>query len=281
MNASIKDSSHPSIVYYDSDYPSKYFPVYSENFDEIVSQQGIADDVEKYKQLTKRYGKNVLELCCGTGRVSIPLVMDGCRVTAIDSNAPLLKRFKNKLSDSIDFPTQNLEILKKDVTTLSLDQTNFDVVVCAFNSLLCIPDFKLQQETILRAAEHLRPNGLFALDIANPLAINLLGDKIPEYYFTRKRTDNGNSYVRYAATGPMNINQVQPVYGWYDETLTKGIVTRVPYSLEWRIIFRYELALMLEKAGLEIIHVYGGNQNEPLQTTSSKMFVEAIKVGRA
>jgi ubiquinone/menaquinone biosynthesis C-methylase UbiE len=275
MNASIKDPSHPSIVYYDSDYPSRDFSPYPENFDKTVSQQGIADDVDKYRQLAGQYGKDVLEICCGTGRISIPLVMNGCRVTAVDVSAGLLKRFKNKISDIADFPTENLKIVKQDVTKLSLSGNNFDLIICAFNSLLCIPDFNQQQETLLRVAEHLKPDGLFALDIWNPLMLNLHGDKVPENYFSRRRTDNGNVYTRYAATGAMDINQVQPVYGWYDETQPNGLITKTAYSMEWRIIFRYELSLMLEKAGLKIKNIYGGNRNEPLQPNSLKMFVEA------
>jgi SAM-dependent methyltransferase len=203
--------------------------------------------------------------------------MDGCCVTAVDVSAPLLKRFKNKISEIPGFPSQNLRIVKQDVTKLSLSENNFDLVICAFNSLLCIPDFDQQQETLLQAAKHLRPDGLLALDIWNPLVLNLHGDEIPENYFSRRRTDNGNHYTRYAATGRMDINQVQPVYGWYDETQANGITTRTPYSMEWRIIFRYELGLMLEKAGFKIRNVYGGNRNEPLQAHSLKMFVEAVK----
>jgi SAM-dependent methyltransferase len=278
MNASINDPVHPSIVYYDSDYPSKYFPVYPENFDETVKQQGISDDTDRYLALTTHYGKNVLEVCCGTGRVSIPLAMQGCQVTAIDMSPAMLRRFKNKISHITDFPSSKLNILKKDVTNFSLPEKNFDVAICAFNSLLCIPDFLQQQEAIRQIAAHVKPNGLFALDIWNPLIVNLRGDDAPELYFSRRRTDNGNHYKRYAATGPMNTKQVQQVYGWYDETLPDGYVTRSTYTMEWRIIFRYELELMLDKAGFAIKNIYGGNNNEPLETNSMKMFVEAVKL---
>jgi SAM-dependent methyltransferase len=278
MNASIKDSAHPSIVYYDSDYPSRHFSAYPENFDNTVLQQGIADDVDKYKSLTSTHGEKIVEFCCGTGRVSIPLAIDGCHVTAIDVSAALLKRFKNKISSMADFPAGNLNIIKQDVTALSLVEKQYDMVICAFNSLLCIPDFELQQQALMQAAAHLRPHGLLALDIWNPLAINLLGDQIPESYFSRRRCDNGNHYTRYAATGPMDINQVQQVYGWYDETQADGRIVRIPYTLEWRVIFRYELELMLEKAGFKISNIYGGNRNEPLERNSLKMFVEAVKI---
>lgn len=277
MNASVTDPTHPSIVYYDSDYPSKEFSRYPENFDKVVSQQGIADDADKYLQLAHKSGTKVLELCCGTGRISLPLVANGCKVTAVDISAPLLRRFKNKVHDLSDFPFQDLTIIKQDVTKLLLPERNFDMVICAFNSLLCIPDFEQQQQTLLNAAAHLRPGGLLALDIWNPLIMNLLSEDFPHAYYTRKREDNGNEYTRFAGTGPVDTRQIQPVYGWYDETPADGKTKRTSYHLEWRIIFRYEIELMLEKAGLKIQHIYGGNHDEPFLTTSQKMFILATK----
>jgi SAM-dependent methyltransferase len=150
------------------------------------------------------------------------------------------------------------------------------MAVCAFNSLLCIPDFHLQQQTLMQAARYLRPGGLLALDIWNPLVIHIDGEE-PHAYYTRRHTLNGNRYTRFAATGPMNIDQVQTVYGWYDETAPNGQVKRTPYSMEWRVIFRYEITLMLEKAGFKIKDIYGDNRNGALTTSSLKMFIEATR----
>jgi ubiquinone/menaquinone biosynthesis C-methylase UbiE len=275
MNPSIKDAAHPSFIYYDSDYPSKNFSTYPENFDSVVREQGIEDDVDKYQELCRKYGNTVCELCCGTGRIAIPLAMDGCNVTAVDISPSLLGQLKNKIRGIESFPKNNLTIVRQDVSQLTPPAYKFDLVICAFNSLLCIPDFELQQKTLFNAAGLLKPGGILALDISNPLVINLLGDEIPEFYFTRKRVDNGNTYSRYSATGPMDKSQVQPLYGWYDETDAKGITSRMPYRLEWRLIFLSELGLMLEKAGLKIDKVSGGNNDEPLSGTSIKMFVEA------
>jgi ubiquinone/menaquinone biosynthesis C-methylase UbiE len=278
MNSSIKDASHPSIVYYDGDYPSRDQTEYPENFDEVVIHQGIADDVDKYIQLTAQYGKKVLELCCGAGRISIPLVNQDCVVTAVDASAAILKQFRKKVNSIPPPKSENLSIVKQDVTQLSLDTRDFDIVICGFNSLLCIADFNLQLQTLRNAADHLRPHGLLALDIWNPLAVNLYGDIKPEPFFTRKNPHNGNTYTRFAATGPMTINQVQSVYGWYDEFKKDGTVTRQSYHMEWRLIFRYEIQMMLEKAGFTLKAIYGGNHNEPLTSDSLKMFIEAEKV---
>jgi len=278
MNSTIKNASHPSIVFYDGDYPSKEHNPYPENFDAMVLHQGIADDINKYKEVVDQYGKSVLELCCGTGRISIPLALHGCTVTAVDISTPLLKQLERKVNAITDFPMNKLTWKKQDVTKLSFLNQQYDVVICAFNSLLCISDRTLQQETLDRAAQHLRPNGILALDIWNPLIMNLDGDVIPEPYYTRKNPHNGNQYTRFAGTGAMDINQVQPLFGWYEELQLDGSIKRIPYEMEWRLIFRYEIELMLEKAGFTIKNIYGGNNNEPLIRTSLKMFIEAIKL---
>jgi AraC-like DNA-binding protein len=82
MNADA-DSSNSSIYYYDGDYPSPELSVFPENFDEVTKYQGLAFDVVRYKEIAAEQGGPVLELCCGTGRVSIPLAGDGFRVTGV------------------------------------------------------------------------------------------------------------------------------------------------------------------------------------------------------
>jgi hypothetical protein len=47
------------------------------------------------------------------------------------------------------------------------------------------------------------------------------------------------------------------------------------YSLVWRPIFRYELELLLERAGLEVVRLEGGHLKEPYEAKSPRMFVVA------
>lgn len=71
MNAQLPDSD-PSIIYYDSDYPSREGNPFPENFDATVAAQGLSDDVQRYLQFAASAGGPMLELCCGTGRVALP-----------------------------------------------------------------------------------------------------------------------------------------------------------------------------------------------------------------
>ena len=152
------------------------------------------------------------------------------------------------------------------------------MAICAFNSLLSIPDFEQQQQTLLRAAEHIRKDGVLALDLMNPLVLNLAGDSFPIPFFNRKNPHSGNEYTRFAALGKMQTDQKQKLYGWYDEIESDGTVKRQLYEMYWRPVFRYEIKLMLEKAGFKVDKIYGGHQDEPYTESSRKLFIQAIKL---
>ncbi|KAA3616840.1 MAG: class I SAM-dependent methyltransferase [Calditrichaeota bacterium] len=278
MNSGIENTQHPSIIYYDSDYPSEKYSKYKNNFDEIVISQGLSNDVEKYNNLAKQFGSNVLELCCGTGRVAIPLAENGNDVTAVDFSSTLLQQFQNKIKQLNNKISNRLKIINQDVTKLSLEKKDYDLIICAFNSLLCIPDFELQQKTLINAAKHIRTKGLLALDLMNPLVLSIAGDETPIPFFTRKNPHNGNIYTRFAARSKMMIDQKQKLYGWYDEIEDDGSVKRQNYEVYWRPVFRYEIQLMLEKAGFKIDKIYGGHLDETYTETSGKLFIQAVKL---
>src|SRR4051794_33599430 len=96
MNAGA-EPNHPTIYYYDSDYPSPLTSVCPENCDEVTVGQGVAYDVARHREIVRAAGGPVLELCCGTGRIAIPLARDGYQVTAVDVAPGMLRQFEANL----------------------------------------------------------------------------------------------------------------------------------------------------------------------------------------
>lgn len=277
MNSGLEKTNHTSFMYYDSDYPSTIFPGYQENLDGILETQGLKYDLEKYAELAKKAGGDVLELCCGTGRVALALLSTGFNVTAVDFCEEFLIQFKKKLGEMPELPGKT-NIVLQDVTNLDLDNKDHGLTIMAFNSLLCITDFESQLLALKKASEHMVKGGILALDLMNPLNLNFKGDPQAVPFFTRRNPYNGNTYTRFAAVGPMSEKQVQKLYGWYDETDKTGNLKRNYYEMHWRPVFRYEIELMLEKTGFKLTNIYGGHRNEKFEPSSKKMFIEAIKI---
>lgn len=280
MNALLPDS-HPSIFYYDSDYPSRDLSEFPENFDDTVVLQGLAHDVDRYIDLARQSGGEVLELCCGSGRVAIPLARAGFEVTAVDVSRGMLDLLESRIAQEALDTRARVRVVEADVTTLQLDKRDFSLAIMPFNSLLCITDFKAQRAAVDVAARHLAPGGTLALDLVNPLVLPLGGDPAPRPFFTRTNVHTGNRYTRFAAMGPIQDDQRQRLHGWYDEIERNGVVRRTEYSMEWRPIFRYEAHLIVESAGLDLLAVEGGHRGEPFTAASRKMFVLARQPQRS
>jgi ubiquinone/menaquinone biosynthesis C-methylase UbiE len=276
MNPGIGNDD-PSIYYYDSDYPSPFDTQFPENFDPVTEYQGLAHDIERYRELVGEIGGPVLELCCGTGRVAIPLARNGFEITAVDINQAMLQRFRKALEKEERPVANRIQLMEQDITKLALDGKKFQTLILAFNSLLCIPDFALQCAALQTASRHLSLSGRLLIDIVNPLRLKLEGDPVPKPFFTRKETNTGNTYTRFAMMGPFETDHKQQLHGWYDEVNSEGFVKRRHYALYWRPIFRFEIELMLQQAGLKILQIEGGHRKEEYTAQSPRIFLMAGK----
>lgn len=274
MNANLP-ASHPSVDYYDSDYPGVGTSTVPENLDDVLPCQGLAYDIDRYRELARDLDGPVLELCCGTGRVAIPLARAGSAVVAVDISAPMLEKFRAKLDAETAEVRSRIELVLQDITHLDLGNRKFALALIGFNSLLLLANRRQQQDALARATRCLRPGGKIAIDVVNPLVLPLAGDPIPTPFFTRRHPERNRLYTRFAALGPIDADQRQRLFGWYDELDEAGAVRRTPYSMFWRPIFRAELELMLESCGLTIESVEGGHRREEFTARSPKLFVIA------
>ena len=274
MNAGIQHDD-AILNFYDSDYPSQHLSKYPENFDAITEYQGIRYDVDRYLHIAAEVGGTVLELCCGSGRVAIPLARERHAVTGVDVSPGMLARCQRKLDTESREVLERVRLIHQDVTELELPVMDFDLCIIAFNSLLCIAEFDLQRKALQGAARHLRPGGILMVDVVNPMCMKWAGDPYPRPFYSRRDPETGERYTRFAMMEPFDAEQRQRLYGWYDLEDEHGVVTRRHYAINWRPIFRFELILMLESAGFRCSSLEGGHRGEPFTSSSPHMFVRA------
>lgn len=271
MNPGIPDDD-PIVEYYDGDYPSLRYGLYPENLDQIAA--GYAHDLPRYQALARAGGGPILELACGSGRLALPLAADGHPVVGVDICAGLLARCRETLA-RVPEAAGRLALVEADAVGLDLGRRDFALVMLAFNGLVCMPDFAMQREALRTAARHLAPDGVLALECVNPQRSDPAGDPAPRPVFTRRHPDHGRPYRRVNQLGAMDADQVCALTGWYEQVTADGTVARRPYAFRMRPIYRFELQLMLEAAGLAVIRIDGGHKGEPFDPRSATMFVEA------
>lgn len=100
-----------------------------------------------------------LELAIGTGRIAIPLIERGVRVTGIELSQPMVDRLHEK------DPTVPVRIGDMATTRVSGE---FTLVYVVWNSLGNLRTQQEQVECFRNAARHLAPGGRFAVEIGVP-----------------------------------------------------------------------------------------------------------------
>lgn len=231
-----------------------------------------------YAALAQETGGPVLEIACGTGRVTIPIARLGFAVTGLDIVPGMLEQARSK---AVGLPTRWIE---GDARTFDLGE-QFRLIFLTGNAFQAFVTNADQAALLQCVRTHLHDEGLFAFETRNPLLPN---SKTPEGLFLILETDdeekewpsfiNANGYeVRISTTQVYDhVAQIVQVTGykrWREggEEHTKITRTALRYT------FPQELAALLHYHGLTIIRQYGDWNGEPLTATSPSIIVVCRK----
>jgi SAM-dependent methyltransferase len=222
-----------------------------------------------YSALAREAGGSVLELACGTGRVSIPIARLGFPVTGLDIVPGMLEQAKSK---SAGLPTRWVE---GDARTFDLGE-QFRLIFLTGNAFQAFLTNADQAALLQRVRAHLHDEGLFAFETRNPLLPNT---KTREGLFvTLEAIDeeaswpsfiNADGYEVRVSTTQVYDHVAQMVHltgykRWYAGEEERTLISRTAL----RYTFPQELAALLHYNGFAILRQYGDWNEEPLGATS-------------
>jgi 2-polyprenyl-3-methyl-5-hydroxy-6-metoxy-1,4-benzoquinol methylase len=103
----------------------------------------------------------LLELGCGTGRLTIPLAASGIEITGLDISESMLRRARSKAKDA------DVEVmwLRGDMRAFDLDR-QFAMIFCPFGTFNHLRHDEIAP-CLISVGEHLLPGGHFLLDTFN------------------------------------------------------------------------------------------------------------------
>ena len=219
-------------------------------------------DLQFYKKwLPKNRDAKILELCCGTGRLTLPIAKDGYNISGVDYTSSMLDQAKIKASEA------GLEIrfIEADIRTLNL-QDKYDLVFIPFNSIHHL----YKNEDLFRAfnvvKNHLKEGGLFLLDCFNPnIQYIVEGEKEPKE-IAAYTTDDGREVLIKQTMRYESKTQINRIEWHY---FINGEFNSIQ-NLDMRMFFPQELDSYLEWSGFDIIHKYGGFEEEVFNDNSGK-----------
>ena len=115
-------------------------------------------DLPFWLSLAYQYGDPVLELACGTGRVSLALAQAGFRVTGLDNSEGMLGQARRKSREA------GLEVgwVAADMRDFDLDRV-FSLIIMPANALCHLLDLNSFESCMAQVRKHLAPDGRFAI----------------------------------------------------------------------------------------------------------------------
>jgi len=220
------------------------------------------DDLQFYKRwLPKSKDTRILELCCGTGRLTLPIAMDGYDISGVDNSSSMLDQAKIKACEA------GLEIsfIEADIRTLNL-QEKYDLIFIPFNSIHHL----YKNEDLFKAfsvvKNHLKDRGLFLLDCFNPNIHYIVDGEKEQKEIATYTTDDGREVLIKQTMRYENKTQINRIEWHY---FINGEFNSIQ-NLDMRMFFPQELDSYLEWNGFNIIHKYGGFEEEKFNDNSEK-----------
>ena len=234
-------------------------------------------DIPLYLDFARRTGGPILELACGTGRLMVPLLQQGERVVGIDSSGPMLERARQTIGRAGLARTATLH--QADVRTLDLGE-RFQLAIFGLDSfglLLTIDD---QVQALQRIHRHLEVGGLLVMDLSSG---NGRGDEASDELFLQRAgpdPETGRPLSKWTARSTDHGEQVDRYTYFYDEIIEDGTLRRATTSLDLRYFGRFELELLLERAGFSPEAFYGSYDLAPFGMGSERLIAVASRVAR-
>ncbi|HEX6036062.1 MAG TPA: class I SAM-dependent methyltransferase, partial [Anaerolineales bacterium] len=225
-------------------------------------------EIDFYRELArevKARGKSVLEVACGTGRVTLRLAQEGVDIVGTDLDEEMLKVARGK---SEELP--NVRWVRGDMRTLDLGQT-FGLIISPGHSF----QFMLTPEGQVQALEtfkrHLEPGGTLVIHLDHQ-SLDWLGDLLRDlggkFEAGRDSRDpQTNHLIRKANAWTFaRSTQTATVVSRWEELDEDGSVLqmwqRKPMALH--CVFRFEMEHLLARVGFEDRVVYGDFFKNPL-----------------
>lgn len=182
---------------------------------------------------------HVLDICCGSGRHSIPLSELGYSVTGIDNNEHALQKAKER--------TDKVRIIHWDMRKLSDIGERYDVILNLWHSFGYF-DHDTNMDILQQIYQLLSPSGRFILDIYNK-----------DFFVERQGTRRTNKDGREIQTTNRIINQRLHTEIIYDGTTKE--------QFDWEVFSLDEICDVMRNIGFEVV-LSCTNYNEDQRVSS-------------
>ncbi len=250
----------------DFDHIARYYDLlYAERFDDLAMCLTFSDGLDG----------ELLEIGCGTGRITLPLLQQGRKVTGIDISAAALQAARARLRAG---GFSNASLYQADMRNFDLPYKAFALALIPINTFMHCLTAKDQLATLQAVFNHLRPGGTLVIDLFHP-SLDALAEADGRMLLEDELTDELTGHtVQVFVVRRLEVDrQIQHVTFILDELHPDGTLARGTFSFPMRYIHRYEMELLLIQSGFTPQSLFGDYDLSPFSAGSPRMIFVAEK----
>ncbi|HTL01216.1 MAG TPA: class I SAM-dependent methyltransferase [Vicinamibacterales bacterium] len=216
-------------------------------------------DVRFWQDMAKRADGPVLELGCGTGRVTLPVARAGARIVGVDRSTEMLAYARRRARRAKY--GRRVSLVRSDIRSLPFrPSTKFDLVMAPYGILQSLIRESDLRATLASVAGVLSKRGVFGLDLVPDLPV--WKEYRNQIRFRGRRAGTGARITLKESVRQDRKKRLTIFDQQYVET--RGRQRSVhDFSLVFRTLTIPQMTSRLERAGLRVTAVLGDYNGSP------------------
>lgn len=230
-------------------------------------------DVKFWQRLAGRVGGAVLELGCGTGRVSLPVARAADGFVGIDRSADMLQRARRRFRRSRRGPAARL--IRGDIRALPFSSASyFRLVMAPYGILQSLLRERDLVDALTSVAAVLAPGGSFGIDLVPDLP---RWAEYERHVTLRGRRSPRGSHVTLVESVRQDRRRRLTIFD-HEYIERRGSTRRVErFSIAFRTVSVRQMSRRLEQAGFTVERVLGDYAGGPWDPRADVWVILAAK----
>jgi len=245
-------------------------------YDESPLVQGRLQDVAFYRDAAREFGDPILELGCGTGRITMALAEAGKRITGLDLSERMLEHAVKKRASLVVEARERVHLVQGDMTHFELGE-KFRLIIIPFRPFQHLLDVRQQMDCLACVRKHLAPGGRLILDVFQTDAermhdpVHMRETPVREY----RAADGRQVKISEKIAAFHRAEQINDVEMIFSVVHPNGKKERLVFAWPLRYFFRYEVEHLLARCGFNVTALYGNFDRTPIDDSSPEMIFVA------
>jgi ubiquinone/menaquinone biosynthesis C-methylase UbiE len=226
-------------------------------------------DIPYFLKETAKTTGEVLELMCGTGRLSLPFIEAGIKLTCVDRSSAMLRILQEKIEKRGLVAT----IIQQNVCELNLDK-QFDLIILPFHAFAELVTTADQIKALNSIYKHLTEHGRFLCPLHNPIVRQKSTNKqlhlIGRNYSEKEKT----TLAVWSAENYSPLTQIVEGMQLFEVYDSEGkMISRTMIELNFCLLERTQFERLAISSGFKVSGLYGDYSYAEFREESSPAMI--------